>query len=161
MNIIYNVREISMDELDSKLLTHLQRDASTTTQVLGDQLHLSPSQIGRRKQRLEETGIIQGYRAKLDPERLGLTVQAFIQVQMRRHGSGLGDQFISLVKRQPEIISTWTLTGEADYLLRVYCRDLDALNELIHGVLLPNPAVARVQSQIVMAQLKADAPLPC
>ena len=80
-----------MNELDSKLLTHLQRDASTTTQVLGDQLHLSPSQIGRRKQRLEETGIIQGYRAKLDPERLGLTVQAFIQVQMRRHGSGLGD----------------------------------------------------------------------
>ena len=149
-----------MNELDSKLLTHLQRDASTTTQVLGDQLHLSPSQIGRRKQRLEETGVIQGYRAKLDPERLGLTVQAFIQVQMRRHGSGLGDQFISLVKRQPEIISTWTLTGEADYLLRVYCRDLKALNHLIHHVLLEHPTVERVHSQIVMDQIQDDAPLP-
>jgi DNA-binding Lrp family transcriptional regulator len=52
------------------------------------------------------------------------------------------------------------MTGEADYLLRVYCRDLQALNQLIHEILLPHPAVARVQSQIVMAQLKRDAPLP-
>jgi DNA-binding Lrp family transcriptional regulator len=52
------------------------------------------------------------------------------------------------------------LTGEADYLLRVWCADLAGLNRLIHERLLPHPAVARVQSQIVMDQLKADAPLP-
>ena len=52
------------------------------------------------------------------------------------------------------------MTGEADYLLRVYCSDLPALNALIHEVILPHPAVARVQSQIVMDQLKRDAPLP-
>ena len=52
------------------------------------------------------------------------------------------------------------MTGEADYLLRVYCADLPAFNQLIHEVLLPHPAVARVQSQIVMAQIKVDGPLP-
>ena len=63
--------------------------------------------------------------------------------------------------REPEIVSAWTLTGEADYLLRVFCADLAALNRLIHQVILPDPAVARVQSQIVMDQFKPDAPLPC
>ena len=68
--------------------------------------------------------------------------------------------FTRIVETRPEIISAWTLTGEADYLLRVYCEDLAGLNALIHETLLPHPAVARVQSQIVMAQLKTDAPLP-
>ena len=58
------------------------------------------------------------------------------------------------------MVAAWTLTGEADYLLHVRCADLAALNRLIHEVLLPHRAVARVQSQIVMAELKADAPLP-
>ncbi|MYF88141.1 MAG: Lrp/AsnC family transcriptional regulator, partial [Boseongicola sp. SB0676_bin_33] len=54
----------------------------------------------------------------------------------------------------------WTMTGEADYLLSGYCADLPTFNRLIHEVLLPHPAVARVQSQIVMEQIKADGPLP-
>ena len=66
----------------------------------------------------------------------------------------------NLIATLPEVISAWTLTGEADYLLRVWCADLPGLNRLIHERLLPHPAVARVQSQIVMDQLKADAPLP-
>ena len=52
------------------------------------------------------------------------------------------------------------MTGDADYLLRVYCEDLPQLNRLIQDVLLPHPAIARVHSQIVMDQLKHDAPLP-
>ena len=79
---------------------------------------------------------------------------------MARHGAEPARQFGQLVAVQPEIVSAWTLTGEADYLLRVYCADLPALNRLIHGVLLAHPTVARVQSQIVMDQFKQDAPLP-
>jgi len=149
-----------MDTTDRKLLSLLQNDAALTTQMLGERLNMSPSQVGRRKQRLEAIGMIQGYRAKVDPNKLGLSVQAFIQVQLRRHGAGSGDQFAAMVKRQPEIVSAWTLTGEADYLLRVYCRDLPALNHLIHHVLLEHPTVDRVQSQIVMNQIQGDAPLP-
>ena len=151
---------IDLDEMDKRLLAALQRDAHLTAQQLGEALNLSASQAGRRRQRLEAEGLITGYAARLDPLRLGLQVQAFIQVQMTRHGAETSAAFARLVSLQPEIVSAWTLTGEADYLLRVYCETLGALNRLIHQVLLAHPAVARVQSQIVMDQFKPDAPLP-
>ena len=149
-----------MDEIDARLLAALQKDAQLTAAELGLALNLSASQAGRRKQRLEDSGLIQGYAARLDPGKLGLAVQAFIQVQRATHSPERVQSFVRTVKLRPDVISAWTLTGEADYLLRVYCADLGALNELIHGVLLPDPAVARVQSQIVMDQMKPDAPLP-
>ena len=89
-----------------------------------------------------------------------MTVQAFVTVQMATHAPDKVKTFTRIVETRREITSSWTMTGEADYLLRVYCADLAALNVLIHEVLLPHPAVARVQSQIVMDQLKVDAPLP-
>ncbi|KIC07833.1 AsnC family transcriptional regulator [Leisingera sp. ANG-M1] len=149
-----------LDPTDTKLLAALQKDAHLTAQELGELLNLSPSQAGRRRQRLEAEGYIQGYSARLDPARLGLTVQGFVQVHLGSHGPEQSKGFARLVASRPEITSAWTMTGEADYLLRVYCAGLEELNALIHGVLLPHPAVSRVQSQIVMAQLKRDAPLP-
>lgn len=151
---------IDLDDSDKRLLALVQRNAHLTAQELGEALNLSASQAGRRRQRLEAEGLISSYAARLDPTRLGLTVQAFVQVQMARHGAETTAAFSRLVGLQPEIVSAWTLTGEADYLLRVYCEDLTALNRLIHQVLLAHPAVARVQSQIVMDQFKPDAPLP-
>ncbi len=151
---------MEIDATDTRLLAALQSDAHLTAERLGQILNLSPSQAGRRRQRLEAAGLIEGYTARLNPKRLGLTVQAFVQVQMATHDPEKVRTFARIVAARPEITSAWTLTGEADYLLRVYCEDLAALNDLIHGVLLPHPAVARVQSQIVMDQFKADAPLP-
>jgi len=151
---------IALDTTDKKLLAALQRDAHLTAEALGAHLNLSPSQAGRRRQRLEAAGLIERYAARLNAARLGLTVQAFVQVQMATHDPDKVKTFARIVETRAEIISAWTLTGEADYLLRVYCADLPALNRLIHEVLLPHPAVARVQSQIVMDQLKTDAPLP-
>lgn len=151
---------MSLDSTDSRLLAALQADAHLTAQELGERLNLSPSQAGRRRQRLESEGFIQGYAARLEPSKLGLDVQAFVQVQMASHRPDGAQSFSRLVETQPEVVSVWTLTGEADYLLRVFTHDLAGLNRLIHQVLLPHPAVARVQSQIVMDQLKPDAPLP-
>ncbi|MEQ5868410.1 Lrp/AsnC family transcriptional regulator [Sagittula sp. NFXS13] len=149
-----------LDPTDIALLDRLQRRGNATAQELGDTLHLSASQAGRRRQRLEDNGTIQGYRARLDPIRLGLHVQAFVQVQMARHGTEQSADFSRLLRTRQEITSAWTMTGEADYLLRVWCPDLPALNRLIHDVLLAHPTVARVHSQIVMDQPKDDSPLP-
>lgn len=149
-----------LDEIDTRLLSALQRNSQLTAQELGEHLNLSPSQAGRRRQRLEAEGYVQSYTARLDPVRLGLNVQAFVQVQFGSHGPEQSRSFSSLIATRPEVISAWTLTGDADYMLRVYCCDLSALNTLIHEVLSPHPAVARVQSQIVMNQFKQDAPLP-
>lgn len=149
-----------LDSTDTRLLSALQKNAHLTAQDLSDMLHLSASQIGRRRQRLEAEGYIEGYVARLDPKRLGLTVQGFVQVHLGTHGPDHSASFARLIHGRPEVTSAWTMTGDADYLLRVYCTDLAALNTLIHEVLLPHPAVARVQSQIVMDQLKRDGPLP-
>lgn len=149
-----------LDNTDLRLLTALQKDASQSADSLGRLLHLSASQVGRRRQKLESEGVIEGYRAHLEPTKVGLHVQAFVSVQMATHAPDKVKTFTRVLATQPEVISAWTLTGEADYLLRVYCDDLATLNTLIQNILLPHPAVARVQSQIVMDQLKADAPLP-
>jgi DNA-binding Lrp family transcriptional regulator len=149
-----------IDETESRLLSAVQADAQITAQQLGELLNLSPSQVARRRARLEADGVITGYRARLSPQKLGLTVQAFVQVQMATHAPETAREFLRLIATLPEVVACWTLTGEADYLLRVWCADLPALNRLVHHRLLPNPAVARVQSQIVMDQPKVDAGLP-
>ena len=149
-----------LDDTDLRLLSALQNNAHLTAQELGEKLHLSPSQAGRRRQRLEADGYIQSYTARLDPVKLGLNVQGFVQVHLATHGPDNSASFARLMTIRSEIVSVWTMTGDADYLLRVYCEDLPGLNRLIHDVLLPHPAVARVQSQIVMDQLKRDGPLP-
>ena len=151
---------MDLDAVDKRLLAALQKDAHLTADALGQLLNLSSSQAGRRRQRLEAAGLIANYTARLDPAKLGLGVQAFVQVQMATHDPAQVRGFAHVVAARTEIVSAWTLTGEADYLLRIFTTDLSALNDLIHRVLLPHPAVARVQSQIVMDQFKADAPLP-
>ncbi|GGE46211.1 Lrp/AsnC family transcriptional regulator [Actibacterium pelagium] len=149
-----------LDQIDKTLLSNLQADSRFSAQELGELCGLSASQVSRRRQRLEADGLIRGYTAKLDPQRVGLAIQAFVQVQMAKHGTEPAGDFARLVELRPEITSVWTLTGEADYLLRVYCADLEELNHLVQNVLLAHPHVARVQSQIVMSQLKQDAQLP-
>ena len=157
---IAQLTRMERDSTDNRLLLALQSDAQTTSEKLGQMLDLSASQVGRRRQRLEAAGVITGYRAQLDPEALGLGVQAFVQVQMASHSKETAREFATLLDTRREIVAAWTLTGEADYLLRVYCSDLRELHRLVHDVLLPHHGVARVQSQIVMHEPKRDAPLP-
>jgi DNA-binding Lrp family transcriptional regulator len=148
------------DPTDSRLLALLQDNAMLTAQELSETLHLSPSQVARRRQRLEAAGYITRYRAELDPAKLGLGVEAFIRVVMATHTEQNARDFVRMTRSQAGITGAWTLTGEADYLLRVFCADLAALNRLVQQVLLPHPAVSRVQSQIVMERVKPDTPLP-
>lgn len=149
-----------LDSIDTRLIHLLQRQGDATSAELAEVLNLSPSQAARRRARLEEEGIIAGYAARLNPGRLGLTVQAFVQVQMAAHNPETHQAFLRLIAGLPEVVGAWTLTGEADFMLRVWCADLAALNDLVHHRLLPHPAVARVQSQIVMDQPKPDSGLP-
>jgi len=82
-----------LDATDQKLLSALQKDAHLTAQQLGDLLNLSPNQAGRRRQRLETEGYIKGYAARLDPNKLGLSVQGFVQVHLGSHGPEQSEQF--------------------------------------------------------------------
>src|SRR5260370_41960261 len=84
---------LELDHFDLALLGVLQRFGRTTHQQLGEEVPLSPSQIGRRLQRLEATGVIDGYRVVLRPEKLGLGVTAFTSLKLKHHGDTVIDQF--------------------------------------------------------------------
>ncbi len=149
-----------LDSKDIRLLALLQKNGQTSALELSETLGMSASQIGRRRQRLEAEGYILGQPCRLNPAKLGLSVQAFIQIQTESQTGETHKSVRHLANSRPEIIASWTLTGEADYIFRVFCTDLAALNNLIQNVLLPHPAIGRVQSQIVMEQMKDDTALP-
>lgn len=154
------VRMTQLDSKDIQLLAFIQQDSQTSALDLSGRLGMSASQIGRRRQRLEAEGFITGYPSLLSAQKLGLDVQAFIQVQTESQTGQTHKSIQKLTKSQPEIVAAWTLTGEADYIFRVFCADLAGLNSLIQNVLLPHPSIGRVQSQIVMDQMKDDTALP-
>lgn len=119
-----------LDRTDSRLLMLLQENAELTAQDLGKRLNLSPSQAGRQRQRLEAEGLIRRYRAEVAPEGVGLGIEAFIRIVMATHTEQNARDFVRVTRSRPEVVGAWTLTGEADYLLRVCCADLAALNRL-------------------------------
>lgn len=157
---MHSTRMTRLDSKDIHLLALLQKDGQKTALELSETLGMSASQIGRRRQRLEIEGYVKSYPCRLNPEKLGLNVQAFIQVQTDSQTGETHQSVQQLANSQPEIVAAWTLTGEADYIFRVFCVDLSALNNLIQNVLLPHPFIGRVQSQIVMNQLKDETALP-
>ncbi len=149
-----------LDGFDLALLAALQEDGRLTNQELAERVNLSASQCSRRRLRLEQEGVVRGYRAVLSARALHLTIVAFVQVTLAAHSKENAENFKQLVRQRPEILDGYTLTGEADYLLRVVTADLEALSDFVNEVLLPHPAVARVQSRIVLDRLKEAGPLP-
>ena len=149
-----------MDKFDQTILATLQQKGDATNAGLADAACISTSQAGRRRQRLENTGVITGYQARLSPEALGLTIQAFIEVSLNNHSREGAKQLHAHLSQQPEIINIWSLTGRADYLLQVFCPDLRHLNQLVHDGLLGHEAISHVESKIVMSHIKSEGPLP-
>ena len=149
-----------LDTLDWRLIDHLQADASRTNAVLAERIGLSASQVSRRRQRLEETGVIRGYRAVVDAASVGLGVIVFIHVALDTHSRDNARRFRDLVRLTPSVLEAHALTGEADYLLKVAVGDLKALSRLVNEVLLPHESVARVRSEIALDTLKEPGVLP-
>lgn len=149
-----------IDDLDRKVLGLLQADATLTNNQLAEAINVSVSQAGRRKHRLEQEGYIKGYRAHLDPLRLGLSIEAFVEVSLSWHAADAAQAFHAALTDRPEIVGAWTLTGQADYLLHVFCRDLAGLNVLVHDFLLRQEMVSKVESKIVMQPVLSDGVLP-
>ncbi|MEI8147435.1 MAG: Lrp/AsnC family transcriptional regulator [Alphaproteobacteria bacterium] len=151
---------IDIDRFDLKILDALQVDGARTNQQLGDLVALSPSQVSRRRQRLEEAGLIRGYRAELDATRLGFGVVVFVFVSLATHSGRNAARFGELIRALPEVQEGHAMTGDADYLLKIVVPDLKALSVMINEVLLPHESIARVRSSIVLETLKDDARLP-
>jgi DNA-binding Lrp family transcriptional regulator len=151
---------ISVDSFDLKILAALQDDGRLTNQELADLAGLSASQCSRRRSRLEEERIIQGYHAELASEALGFNVIALVQITLATHSPNNAKRFRDLVRRTQAIQEAYALTGDADYLLKIALRDLKSLSDIVNNVLMPHESVAHVRSSIVLDCLKATRKLP-
>lgn len=150
----------SVDGFDLKIITALQNDGRLTNQQLADTVGLSASQCSRRRMRLEEDGVIAGYHADLAGEMLGFNVIAFVHITLATHSPDNAKHFHDLVLRVDNVQEAYSLTGDADYLLKIILRDLKSLSDIVNNVLMPHPSVAHVRSSIVLDRLKATAKLP-
>ncbi len=151
---------IQTDAFDLKMLAALQDDGRLTNQQLADLVGLSASQCSRRRMRLEEEKVISGYHADLSSEALGFGVIAFIQVTLATHSPDNSKRFRTLVNRIDEIQEAYSLTGDADYVLKAVLRDLKGLSTLVNDVLMPHQSIAHVRSSIVLDRLKESTRLP-
>lgn len=151
---------IDVDGFDLKMLAALQDDGRLTNQQLADAVGLSASQCSRRRTRLEEDGIVAGYHADLAAERLGFNVVAFVHITLATHSPDNAKHFRDLVQRVDEVQEAYSLTGDADYLLKIILRDLKSLSDIVNNVLMPHPSVAHVRSSIVLDRLKTTTKLP-
>ena len=148
------------DRTDLRLLALLQRQGRATNAALAAQVNLSPSACLRRIQRLEATGVVSGYAARLDPQVLGLGLQAFVRVQLEKHGSAGIDRFVERVQGWDEVVACHALTGDMDYLLHVYVRDLEHFSHFLLDRLLNDSGVADVNSSFVLRTVKGFTGLP-
>jgi len=148
------VRSMSLDSLDLRLLALLQDDASLSNAELGQRIGLSPSQCSRRRSGLEAAGYIRAYRADLDARKLGYDIEAFTRVTLSKHKDTTADEFARFLESLDEVQQAHSVAGDADYLLHIRSRSLDALAEFVHKRLLPHPHVAQVRSDIVLKTIK-------
>ncbi len=149
-----------LDAIDWKLLARLQDDARSSNVELARAVHLSPSPCLNRVRRLEESGVIARYVTLLDPLALGLTVSVFIQVRLDKQIEPALEAFERAMRERPEVMECYLMTGDADYLLRVVVRDVQALERFIVDFLSRVPGVGNIKSSFALKQVKYQTALP-
>jgi len=151
---------MNLDRIDGRILAALQRDGRVSVVDLAEQVGLSPTPCARRVRRLEEAGVIEGYGARIDPKRVGHSVQAFVQVKLERHTDETAERFRIGLQDLPEVAAAYAMTGEMDFLLQVYVPDLDALGAFTLHRLMRLPGVRDVRSSLVLETMKRDRGVP-
>jgi len=152
--------ELQIDVMDRKLLRLVQQDSRKSIQELGEAVGLSPSACHRRLRNLEERGAIRGYRAVLDAEHLGFTMQFFIEVGLSSQSEPSLDAFEAAVADIPEVLECHLMAGQSDYILRVICRDHEDFERLHRRLAARLPGVARIHSNMSIRTVKALSGLP-
>lgn len=144
-----------LDRIDTKLLELLQRDGPRSTAELGEAVGLSPSACHRRIRALEADGYIAGYTARLNPERIGLGLDVFVDISLTSQSEEALTAFESAVKSFDEILECQLLSGASDYRLRVAARNVADFDRLHRHCLSRLPGVAAMHSAFALRTIKA------
>jgi DNA-binding Lrp family transcriptional regulator len=149
-----------LDRTDRTLLAELQRDGRLSNRELADRVHLSESACLRRVRALEEAGVIDRYAALVSQNKVGLPGNVFVSITLNRQDQTDLSAFEEAVRRVPEVMECYLMTGPQDYLLRVVVSDPSDFERVHSQHLTRLPGVARVQSSFALRTVRKSAELP-
>lgn len=149
-------QKFELDAIDWKILKELQSDGGITNVELSRRVGISPPPCLRRVKRLEEAGIIKGYRAILDGAALGQPVVAFCLVALKHQSETDLRAFSAALRRWPLVREAWMVSGETDFLLHCVASDLAAFQAFVMDTLIPSPNVEAVRTALTIRKIKDD-----
>lgn len=149
-----------LDRIDLRILDTLQRDGRISNLKLAEQVSLSPTAVLARVQRLTREGYIQGYEARLNPQKLGAGLLVFVEVLLDRTAPQMFEAFNAAVQARREIQECHLVAGGFDYLLKLRVANMDAYRSFSGDVLWRLPGVRETRTYAVMEEVKASAQLP-
>lgn len=150
----------NLDRHDLILLSELQRDSRQTVQQLGVAAGLSGTPAWKRIKEMEATGVIRGYTALVDREKVGLSLAVLAEINLTRHSEEDVRRFEREVAACPAIVGCYATTGQADYVIKVLVPDIKAYEGFLHEVLFKLPGVTHVRSSVVLKEIKSETRLP-
>lgn len=151
---------VRLDEKDIAILQTLSRDGRLTKTELAERVGLSASPCWERLRKLEASGIIDGYEARINLKKLGSSVTVFVTVEIANHTAAGFRVFEDTIKRHDEIVACWALGGGFDYILQVVTKDIDSYQRLIDELLDAKAGLARYFSYIVTKPVKRSGTIP-
>lgn len=150
----------ALDATDLRILHELQENGRLTNVELAQRVNLSPSPCLSRVRELERSGVINRYVTLLEPAKLGLTLSVFIEVRLERQIEQALERFEATMRRYPEVMECYLMTGDSDYLIRVVVEDVRALERFIVDELSKIAGIANIRSSIAIKQVKYKTALP-
>lgn len=149
-----------LDRSDRRILEALQEDARRTVAELAEQVSLSISPCWRRIKALQDSGVIAGYHARLDRERLGWSVHGFIHLQLDNHGPDVAAAFEREVQALDQVLACHNLSGRYDYQLEVVGRNLQDFADFVRDRLRRLPGVREISTSFTLREVKGERRLP-
>ncbi|MCT7374474.1 Lrp/AsnC ligand binding domain-containing protein [Chelativorans salis] len=150
----------SLDMTDLRILEEIQKDGRISVVELSRRIHLTKTPCAERLRRLENSGVITGYFAKLNPAVVNAGHIVMVQVQLKGTTADELEAFNAAVARVPEIQSCHMVAGGYDYLLKVRTRDIDAYRKVLGAAISKLPGVLQTHTYVVMETVKDDVTLP-
>ncbi len=144
----------NLDAIDRRLLAELQEEGRITNVELASRVGLTAPPCLRRVRTLEESGIIKGYHAELDPAALGFAITVFAMVSLKSQAEDALRQFEDHMRALPEVRECHMLNGEIDFILKIVSKDLQSFQEFLTSKLTPAPNVASVKTSLTIRTAK-------
>ncbi len=146
----------NLDKTDVQILALLQQNAKLTNKEIAHSIHKSVTPVYERIKRLEREGFIRGYKTLLDRNKIGRTLLAITNVQLKEHAQDMLQVFESQIKQFPEVMECYNMTGVYDYLLKIVVKDMNSYQDFVMNKLAGLPNIHQVQSSFIMTEIKND-----